>query len=291
VLVIDRVNQTPTANAPGVAEMMDPPPPPPTIDVSTIKPSTPVEPGRGYGFSVRSDPQGMVFDGRNVKLANLLQMAYELPAERIVGLPASADGQAYDIMIRAIGQGGIISTRTLAPIMQDLAKERFRLKAHLEDRPIDAYRLVSVKPKMAKADPENRAGCKDGPAPGAKDPRQQTPSRSRLYTCRNITMAEFAERLQNMASGYFRTPVVDATKLEGMWDFTLNFSPPVNPVAAPGAPVPSPSTAVTPLAADPSEAITLFEAITSQLGLKLEAEKRMLPVLVIEHVDDGPTEN
>jgi uncharacterized protein (TIGR03435 family) len=51
------------------------------------------------------------------------------------------------------------------------------------------------------------------------------------------------------------------------------------------------ATAPTPLAADPNDTLTLFEAIASQLGLKLELEKRMMPVLVIEHIDDGPTEN
>jgi uncharacterized protein (TIGR03435 family) len=108
-------------------------------------------------------------------------------------------------------------------------------------------------------------------------------------------MAEFVERLQGMSGGYVRTPIVDATKLEGMWDFTLNFSP-MAPAAA-GAPAPAPAaTAVAggtpaPLAADPSDALTLFEAITSQLGLKLELEKRPMPVLVIDHIDSGPTEN
>ncbi|MEI9812002.1 MAG: TIGR03435 family protein [Acidobacteriota bacterium] len=143
---------------------------------------------------------------------------------------------------------------------------------------------------MAKADPENRGACKEGPGPDGKDPRKDTPSRSRLYTCLNLTMAEFAERLQGIASGYLKAPVVDATKLEGMWDFTLNFSPAPNSNGNGSAPVPL-QVSPAPVAADPSDALTLFEAVASQLGLKLEAEKRMMPVLVIDHVDEGPTEN
>ena len=40
-----------------------------------------------------------------------------------------------------------------------------------------------------------------------------------------MTMAQFAERLENLANGYVRVPAVDATGLEGGWTFTVNFSP------------------------------------------------------------------
>jgi uncharacterized protein (TIGR03435 family) len=35
----------------------------------------------------------------------------------------------------------------------------------------------------------------------------------------------------------------------------------------------------------------LFAAIDKQLGLKLEAKKRPVPVLVIDHAEQKPTEN
>jgi uncharacterized protein (TIGR03435 family) len=44
-------------------------------------------------------------------------------------------------------------------------------------------------------------------------------------------------------------------------------------------------------AADPNGAISFFDAVDKQLGLKLEKEKRSLPVLVIDHIDETPTEN
>ena len=37
--------------------------------------------------------------------------------------------------------------------------------------------------------------------------------------------------------------------------------------------------------------LSLPEAISKQLGLKLELEKRPAPVLVIDHVEQKPTEN
>jgi uncharacterized protein (TIGR03435 family) len=41
----------------------------------------------------------------------------------------------------------------------------------------------------------------------------------------------------------------------------------------------------------PNGAIPIDEAIGKQLGLKLEKRKRMLPVIVIDHMEEKPTEN
>jgi uncharacterized protein (TIGR03435 family) len=117
-------------------------------------------------------------------------------------------------------------------------------------------------------------------------------------------MAEFADRLQGISGGFLRTPAVDATKLEGMFDFTLNFTPQNQSVvvstgigaaivnnAAPPATAGNAGAGPAPLATDPSDNITFQEALASQLGLKLELEKRPMPVLVIDHLEKAPTEN
>ena len=44
-------------------------------------------------------------------------------------------------------------------------------------------------------------------------------------------------------------------------------------------------------APDPNGAITLFEAVEKQLGLKLEQTKRPAKVLVIDHIEAKPIEN
>jgi uncharacterized protein (TIGR03435 family) len=41
----------------------------------------------------------------------------------------------------------------------------------------------------------------------------------------------------------------------------------------------------------PSGAVSLFDAVTRQLGLKLEMQKRPTPVLVIDHIEQKPTDN
>ena len=113
----------------------------------------------------------------------------------------------------------------LRHMMQLLLIERFKMKVHTEDREISAYTLTAANPKIKKADPTNRTGCKEGPGPDGKDPRIATPILARLLNCQNITMAQFAEALQAQVGGYIFSPVKDATGLEGAYDFVLSFSP------------------------------------------------------------------
>jgi uncharacterized protein (TIGR03435 family) len=40
-----------------------------------------------------------------------------------------------------------------------------------------------------------------------------------------------------------------------------------------------------------SSGLTVFEAIDRQLGLKVETQKKPMPVVVIDHVNQVPTEN
>jgi uncharacterized protein (TIGR03435 family) len=104
-------------------------------------------------------------------------------------------------------------------------------------------------------------------------------------------MKQFAEQLPALAGGYLFSPVLDSTGLEGAWDFTLNFSMAgVANMGSRGADG-SPASSDSATASDPSGALSLFDAISKQLGLKLEKQKRPLPVMVIDHVERKPTEN
>ena len=46
-----------------------------------------------------------------------------------------------------------------------------------------------------------------------------------------------------------------------------------------------------PAAPEPNSGYTIFEALEKQLGLKLEKQKRNMPVIVIDHIEQKPTEN
>ena len=86
--------------------------------------------------------------------------------------------------------------------------------------------------------------------------------------------------------------MLNSTGLEGAWDFTLNFSPAgrVNGGGGRGGDSAQPTAGDSP-AADPSGALSLFDAISKQLGLKLDRQKRPMPVLVIDHAEQKPTDN
>jgi len=185
----------------------------------------------------------------------------------------------------------------LWPMLRNLITERFKLATHTEMRPVTAYTLLSVKPKMKKADPASHTRYKEGPASDGKDPREKNPILGRLVTVQNMTMGQFAEKLKSIAPGYIHTPVLDSTALEGGYDFTLSFSPAGAGQQGPGGPKPPGEGGGGPGAApgessaaatDPNGAVTLFEAIERQLGLKLDAQKRSVPVLVIDHVEQTP---
>jgi uncharacterized protein (TIGR03435 family) len=110
-------------------------------------------------------------------------------------------------------------------------------------------------------------------------------------TCQNMSMAQLADALPRMAPGYIRTPVVDATGIAGSFDFSFFFTPNGvggigggNPGGTGAAPAPS-------SAADPSGAVSLYDAFTRQLGLKLDVQKRALPVLVIDSVEQKPVDD
>src|SRR5262249_38083944 len=150
----------------------------------------------------------------------------------------------------------------------------FKLKSHYEDRPVPAYALVADKPKMAKADPNNRTGFKEGPPTGQADQRNQI--LGRMVTVRNMTMAQFAEDLQRIAGGYIRVPVEDKTGLEGAFDFTLTFSPigVLNAGRGRGGDGAAAAPAAGADVSDPNGALSLPDAVNRQLGLKLDMRKR-----------------
>lgn len=294
VIVIDRVNETPTPNAPNMAETLHTVPAPTEFDVATVKPTDPTF----QGMNLQIQPGGRV-NLRGVTLKFLIEQAWDLSDEMLAGDPKWLGADRFDIVAKANVPGPEMDVDDLWPMLKALMKERFKLAVHTEERPVEAYALISKKPKLKKSDADSRTKYKEGPATEGRDPRDKNPILGRLVTCQNMTMAQFAEKLKSIAPGYIHSPVLDATGLEGGYDFTLSFSPAGltrnlgggggRGGAQPAAPSDAGDTA--PSASDPNGAITLFEAIEQQLGLKLEARKRPVPVLVIDHVEQKPVEN
>jgi uncharacterized protein (TIGR03435 family) len=283
---VDSVNETPTANAPRVGASL---PPPVAYEVVSIRPSLPgAEPKGGRG-----EPGGMNYQA--ISLKGLIEDAY-FDGE-LVGAPKwleTASGR-FDILAKGpvtLGPGvtDVLATLDdLRPKLRAVLADRFKLAVHSEEQPLDVYTLVSAKPKLKPADPSNRTGCKIGTPQVAKGPVSGPPPVE--LRCQNVTMAQFADALTGWAGGVmgasFRNyPVIDATGIEGAWDITLTFS-----LAAPASTADQSPAGGAPVASDPGGGPTLFEALNKQLGLKLEMHKRPEPVLVIDHVEENPTDN
>jgi uncharacterized protein (TIGR03435 family) len=294
VIVVDSVNQTPSANPSGIAASI-PAPPPMEFDVAEVKLSQPDAQPR-----IRLMPGGRIeAEGATMRL--LLSAAWDINLDELVAnAPKWFDDTKFSIIAKTstavTGSGATMAADIddLKAMVRALITERFKLKTHYEERPVTAYTLIADKPKLTKADPANRTGWKEGPAPDSKD--QRTAILGRMITAKNMTMSQFAEDLQRMANGYIRVPVEDKTGLDGAYDFTLTFTPigMLNAGRGRGGDNGAPGGgggAALPDAADPSGALSLFDAVNRQLGLKLEMRKRPMPVVVIDHIEEKPVDN
>jgi uncharacterized protein (TIGR03435 family) len=95
-------------------------------------------------------------------------------------------------------------------------------------------------------------------------------------------MAQFAARLRLTGPGLY-WPVVDATGIDGRWDFSVTFTRNAGGERMRDSDADQ--------AADPSGALDIFEALEKQIGLKLEKRKRTVQMVVIDHLEQKPTEN
>jgi bla regulator protein BlaR1 len=144
---------------------------------------------------------------------------------------------------------------------QSLLADRFRLKVHFEMREMPVYALMVAK-----------SGARLSPAKNRESSRLSTLSnyQEREMTAVGVTLEQFvlSPLLTGAAGGRL---VVDQTRIEGAFDFTLKWTPEPS-AAAPGRE----------LGADgPS----LFTAIREQLGLLLVPSKAPVEVIVIDHIE------
>ncbi len=281
-IVVDRVNRTPTPNLPDLAKLF--PRDPEEFEVAVIKPSPPGDRTlNGYTAADNTKVQYLAGGRVNIQgsLQGLIRWTWGINLVRIVGLPTWANEDAWDIAAKP--PTPVNDSDAISEMLRSLLANRFKMKYHFEEREISSPTLITDKPKMKKADPATRSGCTEGPAaPARNDARDSNPLLSRLLTCRNISMAQFATLLfKGMASGYVGGPAFDATGLEGGWDFTLSFS------AFTQLSVPNTGDA----GAEPTGAVSLPDAMQKQIGIRMDMQKHPVEVLVIDHLERQPTEN
>jgi uncharacterized protein (TIGR03435 family) len=259
----------------------------PEFEVAEIKPQAP---GIECPASVAIQPGGRVNVNMTLKWLIVEAWGASIPPNRITGGPKSIDDACFVVVAKApveenavAGWNGPVwngvDIDSMRMMLRALLADRFKLAAHTEERPVPGYELVAANPKLPKlrkADPSYRPGCREGPGADGKDPRIANPAASRLITCRNMTLAQFAAELNKLFVEFPR--VMDSTGIAGRYDITFNFSP--------GGLVESSAAD-----SEPNGAISLSEALKGQLGLRLQSRKVMAPVLVIDHVNEMPTEN
>jgi uncharacterized protein (TIGR03435 family) len=292
-LVIESVNRKPTGNAAGVATALALAPA--RFEAASIKLANPDRPPM----------TGLLYTGGSQMkaggtLRSLIAMAYQIPpnvaADTLIGLPKSADSPHWEILAKvpSAGEGApnVVRGRPMPPplsvgleMLRGLLLDQFELKTHTENREVTVYALTvgSHKPKLTQADDSERSGCK--PDPNAPKPAT---SIGLMIGCKNTTMVELAQNLQQMANAYIDHPIVDATGLQGGWNFAIGWTP-KGMLQTPPAPNPNQQPGATSEATDPI-GLSVFEAVELELGLKLVKQKRSIPVIVVDHVNEKPIE-
>jgi uncharacterized protein (TIGR03435 family) len=204
-----------------------------------------------HGFTSISPYGSDTFTARNASLAYLIAIAFGVDSNKISGEPSWLDSQVYDIIAKADGTGGL-TREQLQPRLQLLLEQRFHLATHREKKDITGYALV-----VAKGVPTLHAN---------KGAPQVSYRFSDRLLVQNASLQSFAVMLA-LPTG---RPVVDSTGIQGMYDFDLRFAP---------------------IEANDSSLPSLFTALQEQFGLKLQAQKVPVEMLVIDHVEKTPTEN
>ena len=229
---------------------------PPSVDVATIKPSSPDERGRAIGW------EGRHFTAHYTTVSQVAQFAYGLQERQIVGAPGWFDTETFDIDVQA--DRGELSVAEWKTVLQQFLVERFRMSYHKEQKVMPAYILAVAKggPKLQPA--------KDDPTMPPSVRIQRGPHQFMRVMGNRGSMAALAAELQRVEMD---RPVVDQTGLRGEFNFTLTATS-VKPFFAGETP-------------DPSEDAPpgLFTAIQEQLGLKLEPAKASVECLVLDRVE------
>jgi uncharacterized protein (TIGR03435 family) len=236
----------------------------PSFEVASIKPSNPDD--QRKAFVVR----GRHFQIVNQPVAQILCFAYDVQAKQLIGLPAWAETDKYDIDAQP-NLPGAPSSRQWKGMLQKLLVERFKVTFHRDKKELAVY-VLSVAhggPKLTKSD----ADPNGLPAMGFRQLGE--------LTVHNATITDFVTSI--LQGVVLDRPVLNHTGIAGKYDFTLNWTPDNSQFSGMGAKVPP--------ASDGASALpNLYTAIQEQLGLKLEATKAPADVLVIDHVEK-PSEN
>lgn len=268
----------------------------PEFEVATIRPSAP--------NAQEAVTAGVRIDGAQVRCAFLtlkdyIGIAYRVKLYQVSG-PDWLASDRFDIS--ATLPAGVPTTQ-IPEMLQRLLEDRFQMKMHREKKDFPVYVLEVAKGglKMQESASDPNAANVDAKAPvnitggGSAQGVSVNLGRGSSYTFSNnkfeakrLTMAALAGNLERFTD----RPIVDMTDLKGSYDFTLDVTQEDYQAmmirAAVTAGVAMPPQALRFL--DGASFGSLFDAM-QKVGLKLDARKAPLDLLIVDEARKTPTEN
>ena len=214
-------------------------------------------------------------------LRTLISIAYGSQTiqrfDQFIGGPAWLAVDRFDIVAKAEGDiSGDAQGRPnrMLAMLRTLLEDRFHLRVHPETREMPAFALRlahrdgTLGPQLHESSVECPRFVTGKPLPQVDQDRWcGIRAVGGVITGRGVPSSQIAGNL----GGYpvVDRVVIDRTGLTGRYDFQIEYSP--NFSNEPGA--------------TPNSGPSLFTALTEQLGLLLQPEKAVVPVIVIDHVE------
>lgn len=225
----------------------------PAFEVATIRPSGP----DSAPMSLQLQPGGRLVTS-NTPLTFLVGWAFGLDDGRVFGVPKGGDSARFDVVAKTPTEN--LRSGELQLMMRRLLVERFGLVTHQETRNLTSYVLVADRDDV-------KIGLTRPPEPADSNPFSMTAAG--VLRGRRVTMDMLAKAL----SSQLGAPVENGTQITGSFDFTLQWQP----------------DGIT--AGDTTSRPSLFSAIREQLGLRLDARRLPVDVMVIDRLMLTPTPN
>jgi uncharacterized protein (TIGR03435 family) len=269
----------------------------PAFEVASIRPSANAQ---RQAVAAAGQTDGAQFRIGGLTIKDYISMAYAVKLNQISG-PDWITTDRFDIAA-TLPDG---ARQDQVPIMmQTLLEDRFELKTHREkkDLPVYALRVASGGLKMTEVLPDPGVELSDPKAPQTFT--RQGSGRgifldlgqgssfnfaNNRFEGKKITMAALAGMLER----FLDRPVVDLTNVNGSYDVAFDLSPEDYRVmlirAATAAGLIMSPDSLRMLDASPTPA-SLFDGL-AKFGLKLEAHRAPLDVLVVDSIRRTPTEN
>jgi uncharacterized protein (TIGR03435 family) len=262
----------------------------PAYEVASIKPNKSADDRTKLMYS----PDGLT--GTNVTVQMLVRLAFGVQDNQISGAPSWVNSESYNIEAK-MDRSAADEMRKMSEeerkaarqqMLQALLADRFGLTLHHETKDLPVYALVIAKngPKLRKAKPGDTYtdGFKGIDGLPAGPHNMVLRGRGEFKA-----QAQPISALVRALSHALGRPVLDKTGLTGSYDITLEWTPDEIHSTTMKDPARGQQPADSTLASEPS-GLSIFTAIQEQLGLKLESQKGVTEVLVIDHVEK-PSEN